>query len=170
MWRNNFVILIDGKLAQEFWTPGCCLTGGFFHSRGTKWGNQTLIKRKIDINKESSGMHCANKIWTGPPNILLKRYGGSQGSELKGHEEGREGGRGVKTKRIHFLSSIKWCILGVCSGATKRTSVRLWTVRKRKKYRMLDLSVTSALWSAKMCIGAPHLRSPAFVFMVVFHF
>lgn len=105
MWRNNFVILIDGKLSQEFWTPDCCLTGGFFHSRGTKWGNRTLIKRKIDINKESSGMHCANKIWTGPPNILLKRYGGSQGSELRGHERGRERGEWKKGSIFYPLSN-----------------------------------------------------------------
>lgn len=163
MWRNNFVILIDGKLSQEFRTPGCCLTGGFFHSRGTKWGNRTLIKRKIDINKESSGMHCANKIWTGPPNILLKHYGGSQSSELSAQgARRREGG-----ERIHFLSSIKWCILGVFSEATERTSVRLWTVKERKTSRMLDLS--SALSSAKMCIGSPHLKFLAFVFRLVFH-
>lgn len=135
MWRNNFVILIDGKLAQEFWTPGRCLTGGFFHSRGTKWGNRTLIKRKIDINKESSGMHCANKIWTGPPNILFECYGGSQGSTLSGQEGGREGGRGKKDP-----SSIKRCVLGVCSGEKKvcgqcgrersaELSARQWQVR-----------------------------------------
>lgn len=150
MWRNNLAILIDGKLSQESRALAAASQVGSFTHRN-RVGKRTLIKGEIDINKEPAGMHCANKIWTGPPNIPHECVDRVR-LEIRGQERGElteEGG--VKEKPIFYPLIFFFSILSVlfCSGGhSYLTEMERW----REKSPCFRPWMTSALWSEPISV------------------